>query len=156
VYSTYKVSRDNMDGKKPDFKPFLIMVPPNLIEQWAEEIQMIMINLDVYIYYGNIHKQIGNNVGVLKEKLIPRHYLFSKDNPKNARAVILTSYQTLNVRHGPMAVKEFCLKKKLPYNAANPMIPSLWSFSLKGYFNIVVFDKAHILRNHASTISYSV
>jgi hypothetical protein len=57
--------------------------------------------------------------------LTPRYYLFSKDNPKNARAVVLTLYQTLNIRHRPMAVKEFCLKKKLPYNIANPTIPSL-------------------------------
>jgi hypothetical protein len=83
---------------------------------------MITINLDIYIYYDNICKYIGNNTGILKEKLIPRYYLFSKDNPKNARAVVLTLYQTLNTRHRPMAIKEFCQKKKLPYNAANPMI----------------------------------
>jgi hypothetical protein len=82
--------------------------------------------------------------------------LFSKDNPKNARAVVLTSYQTLNTRHGPMAVKEFCLKKKLPYNAANPVIPDSWGFNLKGCFNTAVFDEAHILRNQASAISRSV
>jgi SNF2 family DNA or RNA helicase len=55
-----------------------------------------------------------------------------------------------------MAIKEFCQKKKLPYNVANPMILTSWGFNLKGYFNVGVFNEAHILRNHISAISYSV
>jgi hypothetical protein len=151
----YKISKST-DGDKPEFKLCLIVVLPNLIKQWAEEIQTITTNLDIYIYYSDVCKQIGNNAAILDDKLKPGHYLFSKDSPKNTRAVVLTSYQTLNTRHGPMALKEFCQKKKLPYNPANPVIPDSWGFNLKGCFHTAVLDKAHILRNPTSAVSHAV
>jgi hypothetical protein len=55
-----------------------------------------------------------------------------------------------------MALKEFYQKKKLPYNLANPMIPNLWGFNLKGYFYTAVLNEAYILRNPISTVSYAV
>lgn len=77
--------------------------------------------------------------------------------PEAIAKVVITSYQTLNNRHGPQAVKTWCHEQKRPFDDDHPTMPGNCPFSLAGLFNVAVWDEAHILRNplaHQSLTSH--
>ncbi|KAE8164621.1 SNF2 family N-terminal domain-containing protein [Aspergillus tamarii] len=133
----------------PDGKPNIIVLPPGLIQQWAREITSMTSVFDLYIYYGDYKTQSNVSSKIIEERLTRDHELFNK-KPETARALILTSYQTLNSRHGPGAVKTESEKRERRFNPTSPKMPNNWKYSLAGKFNIGLFDEAQELRNPTS------
>lgn len=65
--------------------------------------------------------------------------------------LVLTTYQNLQIRHGPSAAKQCCEKRKLTYDPSQS--PHGWDGCLSQLFSMAVFDEAHLLRNKGSQIS---
>ncbi|KAF7586087.1 hypothetical protein BBP40_009595 [Aspergillus hancockii] len=79
----------------PVGKPNIIIVSPNFTMQWASEIEAISSVFYVYIYYGDIRAHSSLSSNRINKKLSSDHPLFNGE-PRNARAIILATYQTLN------------------------------------------------------------
>lgn len=135
--------------------PFLIVVPPSLIMQWAAEVTSITKELTVQLYYGDSRGSTEIGVPQINRRLKQEDKLFNGE-PENARIVVLTTYQTLNQRHGPAAVKSWCQSTNQRYydNATRP--PSDFPFNIQECFHDVVLDEAHSLRNPMSSQTRAV
>ncbi|KAF7950918.1 uncharacterized protein EAE97_002470 [Botrytis byssoidea] len=92
-------------------KPILLVVLPELIEQWATEIKKFSEDFKVLIYHGG---ELTSNFGVhekisakpTKGKLTRDHPIFNGDE-ENSRVVVITSVVTMLSRHGPTALKNY-------------------------------------------------
>lgn len=133
----------------PKGRPILIIVPPHLIDQWVDEIASITDSFTVMLYYGDARRQ---GADFIRDKLTKKHPIF-KGGIDSAKTIVITSYQTLEARHGPQAVKAWCAAKKQPYDQTNPRMPAGFPGDLSGLFEIAVFDEAHMLRNPLSGLS---
>ncbi|KAB8237109.1 P-loop containing nucleoside triphosphate hydrolase protein [Aspergillus alliaceus] len=136
----------------PKGKPTLIVLPPGLVAQWAQEINGMTDIFDIYIYHGDYRVQSSVSTYMIDEKLTRNHILFN-GGPESARAVVLTSYGTLNTRNGPAAAKAVFEGKGHRFNAQSPRMPDNWDYDLAGLFGIAVFDEAQTLRNPSSFLS---
>ncbi|PYH90759.1 hypothetical protein BO71DRAFT_461603 [Aspergillus ellipticus CBS 707.79] len=107
------------------------------------------------IYHGDGRRQIGATVFV--QGRLSKDYNCFSGHLKNADTVIITSYHTLESRHGPQAVKTWCIKKDRFFDTKAKTIPTDFPQSLKGMFELAVFDEAHYLRNNFSgqTLAYT-
>ncbi|GAA85914.1 hypothetical protein AKAW_04028 [Aspergillus luchuensis IFO 4308] len=137
------------DTGPPIGRPTLIVVPPHLIDQWVDEISSITDSFNIPLYYGDGRRQ---GAEFIKDKLTRKHSIFT-GGIESARTIIITSYQTLESRHGPQAVKAWCAKTKHEYDPSSPRMPISFPHDLSGLFGIAVFDEAHMLRNPLSGLS---
>ncbi|GAT28035.1 hypothetical protein RIB2604_02501100 [Aspergillus luchuensis] len=116
---------------------------------WVDEISSITDSFNIPLYYGDGRRQ---GAEFIKDKLTRKHSIFT-GGIESARTIIITSYQTLESRHGPQAVKAWCAKTKHEYDPSSPRMPISFPHDLSGLFGIAVFDEAHMLRNPLSGLS---
>ncbi|TGO54952.1 hypothetical protein BCON_0099g00160 [Botryotinia convoluta] len=93
----------------PLAKPILLIVLPELIEQWATEIKGLSEDFRVLIYHGDeracnfgSHEKISARS--TKGKLTQDRPIFNGDE-QTSRVVVITSVVTLRSRHGPAALE---------------------------------------------------
>ena len=121
--------------------PTLILGPPNIVHQWANEISRITNRIQIYLYYGD-PRDSKSQFPVLPT-LSQHHQLFD-GNKKNLFVVIISSYPTWNSRHGPS--HQAIWQQDPDPNRYNKLDPA-WPRNLSGKFHTLVLDEAHILRN---------
>jgi hypothetical protein len=132
----------------PRARPILLICPPELIHQWANEIGRLTRELTVLKYYGD--KRTTADSQRITEKLTRRHEIFNGAE-KNSRVVVITSLQTLRARHGPSELKTYRMSKLgFTEEYADSLFrvnDSKWAYNLEGLFDHLVVDEAHTLKN---------
>ena len=110
--------------------------------QWYQEIFKCTAKFEVKIYYGDGRdKRAG---GAILQSLSRKDSWFD-GNPERSWVIIITSYQTLNIRHGRKAQSAWQRGRK---QKPTPRSPDLdWDKCLVGLFHTVVLDEAHMIRN---------
>ncbi|KAL8881663.1 MAG: hypothetical protein Q9198_001176 [Flavoplaca austrocitrina] len=136
----------------PKAQPTLVVVPANLVDQWIKDLDFVMPDVPIFLYYGHKkNRKYGGNVCVMDTNLTKRHALFNGDE-KNSRAIILTSSATLARRHGPNAQYRWRTvnekwKPKVAQEKMNDLDSDSFPYALNGMFAIVVVDEAHVAKN---------
>ncbi|KAM0123353.1 hypothetical protein ACHAP3_011196 [Botrytis cinerea] len=138
-------------------RPKMLIVLPELIEQWATEIRNLSSDFQVYIYHGDERTHRSGTHRKIAGKLTRRHPIFNGEE-SNSRVVVITSLVTLRNRHGPTALKVFRLtKQRLTEQQAKSCLTvndPQWEFNLAGLFEYITVDEAHILKN-ADTMAHN-
>lgn len=111
------------------------------------------------LYYGD-SKSTGQNVGmrVIDGKLTMKSKYFD-GHPKRAWTVIITSYQSLSVRHGPTEQKAWRMSRGWSEAAAKAKLAEEdmgWPLRLEYMFELVVLDEAHLARNEGALLAITI
>jgi SNF2 family DNA or RNA helicase len=138
-------------------KPYLVVVPSSLLMQWIEELQKFTRTFRLYLYHGDYRAKGagGPKLKRIAQKLTKGHAIF-KPREENANIIVLTSYQTFSVRHGPAALFTWRRKSGMSASGAKALadIPDpKWELSLDGCFRMVVLDEAHLAKNEEAHIN---
>jgi hypothetical protein len=131
-------------------KPLLLIIPPELIPQWAAEIRRFSDKFRPVVYYGD--KRASTNSAIRKvDGLLTKSSPYFNGDAKNARVVIITSLPTLVARHGPPILRGYRINKQgwSANDATQAMyVPDAdWVHDLSGVFDIVTIDEAHQIKN---------
>lgn len=154
--------REDIPAKdRPLAKPILILMPKALISQWIKAIDLIAPNaFEVYKYHGDTRrsKPIANERTVMGT-LHHAHELFD-GKEQRSRAIIISSYTTFAVRHGPAAIRKHRINKlamsKTEADKIRFEADALWEGSLENCFDLVVNDECHLLKSLSADVSNSV
>ncbi|KAI4675893.1 uncharacterized protein J4E84_009868 [Alternaria hordeiaustralica] len=164
------------DGEEvPEARPTLIIMPQNLIAQWLEEICKFTERFRILVYYGPSKKSANPNVYYLKGKgkaarLTRSHDIFNGEEC-NADTIILTSYSTWAVRHGPKVqwnwlvdkrAKERRISKKeaaaeltsegVSYKSIDVNCPH----QMYGMIHRIILDEGHQIRLQSDEIGWAI
>ncbi|KAL8752365.1 MAG: hypothetical protein Q9184_005760 [Pyrenodesmia sp. 2 TL-2023] len=83
--------------------PTILVMPAQLIDNWAPDCNHINPDVPIALYYGHPKAKYGGNVTVIPDILNKQHPLFNRKDEINARPIIITKAATLARRHGPNA-----------------------------------------------------
>ena len=133
-------------------KPHLILVPPNLIDQWIEAFDLVAPGaFNVYKYYGDTRKDTKKGGEKKVHGLLHRKHELFDGKESRAQTIIISSYHTWQERHGPKAQRLWRLSRKRCTAAeANDLYNQLdttWEGSLAECFSFVITDEAQVLKN---------
>jgi hypothetical protein len=87
----------------PPPQPYILITQPHLQRQIASDFARFSSVFDVYLYGGKESDGIIPGVTRISEDLHNTHDMFDDNNECTANRVIVVSYQTWSVRHGPNA-----------------------------------------------------
>lgn len=110
--------------------------------QWASEISAITKHLKVFVYYSDVRGSTDISAPQITRRLKENDGLFN-GRVDTARTVVLTSYQTLNQRHGPPAVKAWASANNITINENLMVPPTNFPFALRDCFKTLILDEAH-------------
>jgi hypothetical protein len=122
----------------------MIVVPPHLVIQWAGEIQKYSAIPQVFIYFGDSRDKETLSKYRTIDKLTRDHPVFTGANPQ--RNMIISSYFTMAIRHGPTKQRYWQIKNHRPADSME-ISDTTWPFSMTGMFGCLVMDEAHQVRN---------
>jgi hypothetical protein len=128
--------------KNQRYLPIVIVVPPSLIYQWYFEIYKATEYFDVKVYYGDARAHKDKSVLISELTKNDKHF---DGNSERAKTIIITSYQTLNARHGRRAQAKW--QKKSHRELTGRQLDPMWPGNLENCFRVMVLDEAHMLRN---------
>lgn len=122
----------------------MIVVPPHLVIQWAGEIQKYSAIPQVFIYFGDSRDKETLSKYRTIDKLTRDHPVFTGANPQ--RNMIISSYFTMAMRHGPTKQHYWQIKNQQPTDSME-ISDTTWPFSMTGMFGCLVTDEAHQVWN---------
>ncbi|KUL90693.1 hypothetical protein ZTR_00025 [Talaromyces verruculosus] len=128
--------------------PILVVVPPHLIDQWADELFKATDVFKIHVYYGDGREKTSKNDIQNIEKLTRDHEVFNGENP--GRNVIITSYPTAVQRNGLKTQRGWMITKGLPVDSNENILPEpdiRWERCLKDKLGVLVLDEVHQIRN---------
>lgn len=146
-------------SKLPKNKPWLILLPTELIQQWAEELATLSEHIELFLYHGTSLTDPKDGDGKIINLKVTKFgtHLTRKSpqlHPKSHAKVrvILTTKDTFQLRHGPSAQKTWLRDER---NIKNPKerdrlvqnADEKWPGNLSGCFEGVIFDEAPGLKN---------
>ena len=142
--------QSSTSADQPSAKPLLLIIPPELIPQWAAEIRRFSDKFRPVVYYGDKRSSLNSAIPKV-DGLITKSSPYFNGDAKNGRIVIITSLPTLVARHGPPVLTGYRINKKgWSANAATQAMhdPDVdWVHDLSGVFDIVTIDEAHQIKN---------
>lgn len=124
------------------------MVPPHLIDQWADELYDTTSVFKIFVYYGDGREKTSKADIQLVEKLTRTHDIFSSKIPGSN--IVITSYQTLVQRNGLKLQRAWMVGKGYPVDPREHILPApdlRWNRCLTGKFGVMVLDEVHQIRN---------
>ena len=124
-------------------KPVLLLVLPQLVDQWCEEIVKIAPGvIDLHKYSGNYRSSrvSGGPDHYISDILSPEHPVSTPGDPTKVKLIISTP-PTINKRHPATT------KKK-----SGQEVPS----DLTGLLEILIIDEAHQIKDVSSQIYYTI
>ncbi|RDW84611.1 hypothetical protein BP6252_02201 [Coleophoma cylindrospora] len=132
--------------------PSLYLCPPELIQQSYHEAKKFCPKFNVLAYIGDSREPFSDNMRKVQGKLTQNHYLFD-GQPNRRWTIIISSYQTMNTRHGTAELKKYRL------NVLNWTAPAAnhvhnirrqdreWPGDLYHRFTYVFCDEAQYFKN---------
>ena len=147
-----------LEHQRGPARPFLIIVPAQLLDQWITEIASITPTFQIHKYYGDYRLPDRPGVTVVKPPLSPMHPLLN-GMESNAEAIIITSPHTLAKRHGPRAQSSW--RRQNGRDAAyieryKDMYDPSWNTGLAKMFDTVVLDEAHAIKNEDTELNITM
>ncbi|KAM5480548.1 hypothetical protein McanMca71_002413 [Microsporum canis] len=146
-----QIRRDETLGKDaPKPRPILIIVPPNLIAQWIEELYKVCANINIYYYYGDKRSSVADKAQRISKILDKKHPIFDGTKQRR-RCIVVTSYQSFSSRHGPTSLGRWRRKelglKLVEIQKLSKTSDKRWPENLCDLFGTVVLDEAHLVKN---------
>ncbi|GJP89929.1 hypothetical protein CAN33_0035730 [Aspergillus niger] len=137
-------------GKTIEFIAFILTVARDKRKklQAGEKFTTKPTLIVTFVYFGDNRTQTGSSLYV-KNKLTKKHPMFQPDFD-GRYSMVLTTYNTLEKRHGLSAVSEWHKNKYSEKYKPTESIRSDFPHSLGGCFDLVICDEAHYLRNRTS------
>jgi hypothetical protein len=145
-------------------KPTLLIVPPNLVNQWIKAIQGFTADIIIKVYHGARNRSFEGLEYI--DRLTQDHPLFCSTREESvARTVIISTYLTLTCRHGPTALRNYRIRRTmqetpdLKKSDAKKLVEKLWPFDtpdrswecdLCDRFERVILDEGHEIRNEST------
>lgn len=110
----------DMEGLRsyPKPRPFLVLTQSHLVAQISKNFADFSSEFDVFVYGGGT-KPLAANVRRITEHLTTGHPLFDQENECNSQVIVVTSYDTLQARHGPSAIKKYITSLNYKPKVAN-------------------------------------
>jgi SNF2 family DNA or RNA helicase len=159
----------------PKALPTIIIMPQSLIPQWRDEILKFTDRFTIVIYYG-AGKQSGDPkvvyLGSAKKTRLTRNHPYFNGDEANSDVIILTSYTTLMVRHGPKVQKEWLIQEHCnKVKGTTRKEAELWlrdngfayeslckhcPHQLHGLFAREILDEGHEIRHQSPEIGFTV
>ena len=102
--------RDQFDlaalSSYPKPRPLLVLTQSHLTHQISKNFAEFSKDFDVFVY-GSGSKGCAPGARRITEHLTRSHPIFDQENECNSQVVVVTSYDTLQTRHGPAAIKKY-------------------------------------------------
>jgi hypothetical protein len=123
----------------------MVLVPPHLVLQWADEIDHVTGIFNIYVYFGDSRDtKLQKNYNLIN-KLTRTHNIFT--GPKPMTNIVISSYFTMAVRHGQKKQRVWQVKNNFGFWDANTPDPA-WPGCMYGQFSCLVLDEAHQICNN--------
>ncbi|OBT86740.1 hypothetical protein VE02_06275 [Pseudogymnoascus sp. 03VT05] len=140
-------------------KPTLLVVPGEIIQQWAGDIKNFDPKMITLVYYGTKALSMST-VGRKVDGPLLRDSPYFDGSERNARTIILTSPETLRARHGPSKLLDHRVSSlgwtKAQAEAAWRQADRQWERDLGDLFELLIIDEAHCVKNTNTAISITI
>lgn len=145
---------DGREDEIPPPRPHIVVTLPSLVKQWVKELRRLSTKFTAIRYHGN-HPAFSK----VQETLHQDHAIFNTDDESVVWNVLVTTPQTLNVRHGPSPLSQWRLTKREP--RIEPALARkmkerfispepYWPLNLSGKFGYCFIDEAQSIKNPES------
>ncbi|KAH0557042.1 hypothetical protein GP486_005170 [Trichoglossum hirsutum] len=133
-------------------KPTMIVVPPTLVHHWVEMIREHLPDFTLFVYYGNYYDDSQDQTKRLIDGYLHKEWF--KKGERIAKAIILTTYETMAQRHGPallsktrMARIDLTDHEQVAELKSQWTVPELaWGRDLHGCIDHLILDEAHVIK----------